>query len=336
MPCEHFNNISSIDKTLNSHTLWSILDCALLVIILCGNTLTIMAIRCSRRLSNVMSNHFVLSLAISDLVVGLTLPYHIAFYLYEALGQDKERCILRFVLLALGCTASVCNLIIIAVDRYISIVYPLHYCRLITHRVATVMIATGWCTAVALSTMPIYWNNWSANDECEIEHVMAPNYFVYIMLPLFLLLWVAMFVIYWKIWREAMNQARRLQETNYLHGGGPSDWKSSQVVLLVLGSFSVCWLPYMIIACIILSGVCTSDISIGYKAAFSMAMANSCMNPMIYAWKNSEFRQAIKRLLHCRSPNRISVTPSFILANKISLQTIGTYTDGSEQQTTSN
>lgn len=134
MPCEHFNNISSIDKTLNSHTLWSILDCALLVIILCGNTLTIMAIRCSRRLSNVMSNHFVLSLAISDLVVGLTLPYHIAFYLYEALGQDKERCILRFVLLALGCTASVCNLIIIAVDRYISIVYPLHYCRLITHR----------------------------------------------------------------------------------------------------------------------------------------------------------------------------------------------------------
>lgn len=91
------------------------------------------------------------------------------------------------------------------------------------------MIATGWCIALMLSTMPIYWNNWSANDECEIEHVMAPNYFVYVMLPLFLLLWVAMFVIYWKIWREAMNQVRRLREINFLHGGGPSDWKSIQV-----------------------------------------------------------------------------------------------------------
>lgn len=134
MPCEHSNTTSSTEEALNSHTFWSILDCALVVIILCGNTLTILAIRCSRRLSNAMSNHFVLSLAISDLVVGLTLPYHTAYHLSDALGKEKETCILRFVLIALGCTASVCNLIIIAIDRYISIVYPLHYYRLITNR----------------------------------------------------------------------------------------------------------------------------------------------------------------------------------------------------------
>ncbi|XP_033609041.1 histamine H2 receptor isoform X2 [Cryptotermes secundus] len=259
MPCEHSRNLTSTENALNSHTLWSILDCALLVVILCGNTLTVLAIRCSRRLSNVMSNQFVLSLAISDLLIGLTLPYHMAFYLSDAIGKDKETCILRFVLLALGCSASLCNLIIIAIDRYISIVHPLHYCRLITKRVAITMIATGWCIALMLSTMPIYWNNWSANDECDIEHVMAPNYFVYIMLPLFLLLWVAMFVIYWKIWREAMNQVRRLREINFLHGGGPSDWKSIQVVLLILGSFSICWLPYMVVACTILSGCTSTD-----------------------------------------------------------------------------
>lgn len=134
MPCEHYRNLTSIENALNSHTLWSILDCALLVVILCGNTLTVLAIRCSRRLSNVMSNQFVLSLAISDLLIGLTLPYHMAFYLSDAIGRDKETCILRFVLLALGCSASLCNLIIIAIDRYISIVHPLHYCRLITKR----------------------------------------------------------------------------------------------------------------------------------------------------------------------------------------------------------
>ena len=97
------------------------------------------------------------------------------------------------------------------------------------YRAATVLIAAGWCTALTLSTMPIYWNNWSANDDCEIEQVMAPSYFFFILLPLFLLLWVAMFVMYWKIWREAINQVHRLRKTNYLHGGGPSDWKSIQV-----------------------------------------------------------------------------------------------------------
>jgi hypothetical protein len=107
-----------------------------------------------------------------------------------------------------------------------------------------------------------------------------------------------------------------------------------QVVLLVLGSFSVCWLPYMIVTCTILSGVCTSDIVLGYKATFSLAMVNSCVNPIIYAWKNPEFHQAIKRLLHCSSPNRVPPTPSFITENKISFRTTGTNVDSSEHQTT--
>jgi hypothetical protein len=134
MPCQLSSNDTSTDEGLNSHIFWSILDGALLVIILCGNTLIILAILCSKRLFKVMSNQFVLSLATSDLFIGLTLPYHMAFYLSDAIGKDGGTCILRFVLLALGCSASLCNLIIIAIDRYIAILYPLHYCRLITNR----------------------------------------------------------------------------------------------------------------------------------------------------------------------------------------------------------
>jgi len=134
MTCYLYGNVTSTDNGLNSYILWTILDCALLVIILCGNTLTISTILRSKRLSKVMSNQFVLSLASSDLFIGFTLPYHMAFYLSDAIGKDKETCILRFVLIALGCSASLCNLIIIAIDRYIAIVYPLHYCRLVTNR----------------------------------------------------------------------------------------------------------------------------------------------------------------------------------------------------------
>jgi hypothetical protein len=90
----------------------------------------------------------------------------------------------------------------------------------------------------------------------------------------------------------------------------------------------------MIVTSTILSGVCTNDTVLAYKTVFTMAMINSFVNPIIYAWKNPEFRQAIKRLLHCSSPNRIPPTPSFIMANKILFRTTGTNADSSEHQTT--
>lgn len=40
-----------------------------------------------------------------------------------------------------------------------------------------------------------------------------------------------------------------------------------------------------------------------YKASFSLAMANSGMNPIIYAWKNRTFRRAFSHLLRCKAPD---------------------------------
>lgn len=108
---------------------WAILDGILLVAILSGNILTILAVRYSRRLRGVISNQFVLSLAISDILVGLTLPYHLAFYLSDELGDSKHFCLLRFFLVIMACCVSIWNLIAIALDRYIAICYPLHYSR---------------------------------------------------------------------------------------------------------------------------------------------------------------------------------------------------------------
>lgn len=40
-----------------------------------------------------------------------------------------------------------------------------------------------------------------------------------------------------------------------------------------------------------------------YKAVFCLAMANSGVNPLIYAWKNSAFRRAFGKLLRCQRPD---------------------------------
>ncbi|XP_046737436.1 histamine H2 receptor-like [Diprion similis] len=287
----------------SSHMVWSIIDGLLFVMIICGNVLTILAIRLSRRLRNITSNYFVLSLAISDFLVGLSLPYHLAFYVLDHLSHVKVACIARFVFITLACSASIYNLIAIAVDRYISIVHPMKYTRYMTWRVVYTIITIGWITAIGISTIPTYWNCFdNAGAICEMDTILPRYYTVAVLTPMLFLTWITMFVIYWRIWREASTHARRLRG-NTLYNDSASDWKSVQVVLLVLGCFSVCWLPYLIVACTRAYEWQNKASPTLYKATFSLAMANSGMNPIIYAWKNANFRKAFNRLLHFESPN---------------------------------
>lgn len=76
-----------------------------------------------------------------------------------------------------------------------------------------------------------------------------------------------------------------------------------QVVILILGCFTICWLPYFVVACSQIFHFAANSSPIYYKAAFSLAMANSGMNPLIYAWKNRTFRRAFIHLLRCRTPD---------------------------------
>lgn len=141
----HFNRITSgatsapqpiqasterTDEIREHFLIWAIIDISLMLLIFAGNTLTILAISLSRRIRSITSNLFILSLAISDILVGTTLPYHLAFYMSgTTLGSFHTWCLMRFFLIIIACTVSIWNLIAIAVDRYIAIVYPLHYIR---------------------------------------------------------------------------------------------------------------------------------------------------------------------------------------------------------------
>jgi hypothetical protein len=171
---------SSIDKEMNfqetnssnseeEFLIWAIIDGLLLIAILCGNVLTILAVRYSRRLRSVISNLFVLSLAISDILVGLTLPYHLAFYLGSNLGSNKHLCLLRFFFVIMACCVSIWNLISIALDRYLAICYPLHYSRWVNGCHSTIL-RTGSRCCEGIYTVRMTKNNYDCGcDEAACE-----------------------------------------------------------------------------------------------------------------------------------------------------------------------
>lgn len=154
---------------------WAIIDVILFFIIVFGNVLTILAVKMSRRLRHVISNYLIMNLAISDLLVGLTLPYHLGFYFSESLNKTEATCILRFVLISLACCASVFNVSAIAIDRYIAIIYPFNYSMYMTLKAIYYIIAIGWIISITISTMPVYWHNFDSTSVCELG-IVLPRY----------------------------------------------------------------------------------------------------------------------------------------------------------------
>lgn len=292
---DFFNNQMSKPQII-----WIIVESVLLLCILCGNTLTICAVTLSRRLSKAPSSLFVLSLAVSDLLVGLFLPYHISFYLGSTLGRTKIGCLLKFTSMVFAFCNSMYSLICISLDRYIYILYPLHYNTRVTKRLAWTVIGMGWLYSTIIAVTPLYWNNWETASSCELHEVLPVLFTMLVLTPNFAMVWLAMFMVYWRIYREAALVRRRWGN----HPGKPPDGRSIQVVLLVLGSFTVCWLPFFIVLVLQVFGVLQASFSTPiYKGTLALAMTNSGMNPLIYARKNSEFRNAFSQLMRCKLPS---------------------------------
>jgi len=114
-------------------------------------------------------------LAVSDLMVGVILPYHLAFYVDGTLHRNKSVCISRFVMFTLACGGSIYNLIVIAIDRYVAVVHPLSYNGYATKRRVLLIVVVAWICTMGVSSIPIYWNCFDTSQMCEMETVL-PRY----------------------------------------------------------------------------------------------------------------------------------------------------------------
>lgn len=127
----------------------------LIIWTLIGNFAVCAAVFRYRHLRAKVTNIFIVSLALSDLLVAvLVMPWKAVaevagFWPFGAFCKTWLSCDI------MCSTASILNLCVISVDRYWAISSPFRYERTMNRRVASIMIGVIWTVSVVISFLPV-------------------------------------------------------------------------------------------------------------------------------------------------------------------------------------
>ncbi|XP_068447079.1 trace amine-associated receptor 13c-like [Clinocottus analis] len=251
------------------------------------------------------TNALLLSLAVSDLVVGLlVMPINGLLHLETCwLLGDMMCAVIAYVSFCL-ISVSVGNMVLISIDRYVAICDPLLYATKITLKKAKTSICLCWACSLLYNGCILmeHLEQPDRSSSCYGECVLVISNVAGVLDVFFTFLGpcTVMVVLYMKVFVVAISQQRiiRLQTTTatvtLALTAKRSEGKAGRTLGIVICVFLMCFCPYFSPS---LAGQ-ESSTSSSYSAVLSwIMMMNSCVNPLIYALFYPWFRKAIKLII---------------------------------------
>uniref|UniRef100_A0A8C4R5W4 Lysophosphatidic acid receptor 1 n=1 Tax=Eptatretus burgeri TaxID=7764 RepID=A0A8C4R5W4_EPTBU len=272
------------------HRIVVVLGFALCVFIMLANLLVMAAVVINRRF-HFPIYYLMANLAAADFFAGLAYCYLIFNTGPNTRHLTINTWMLRQGLMDTSLTASVANLLAIAIERHITVFHMQLHTRMSVRRVV-VVIGVIWLLAILVG--------------CS---TMAPLYS-----ESFLIFWtvsnlstfLVMVGLYGHIFVYVRSRAMRMART------GSATRRNRETIMgllktvtIVLGAFIVCWTPGLVI--LLLDVFCPScDILAFEKFFLLLAEVNSAMNPIIYSFRDKEMLSTFKRILRCRQTGSLS------------------------------
>ena len=174
-----------------------------------GNILVITAVFAEAKLRKV-GNFFIVSLAISDLLVGLFVtPVALVYHLMEEWTFGAVFCDVWIAMDVVCCTASIINLCVISFDRYNAITRPLRYALKRTATRAAFIIAAVWTYAIIIAIPPFIGQGDRANQKTETCTISQDvTYTVFSTVGAYFAPLIVMVITYIKVFRATLKRKR--------------------------------------------------------------------------------------------------------------------------------
>ncbi|XP_020621024.1 neuropeptide Y receptor type 1-like [Orbicella faveolata] len=286
--------------------------CLIFIVSLVGNTL-IGIIVYKTKTMRTSTNFLLVNMAMSDLLLPIFLFPKVVAELYVdswlisgPLGQVL--CKLHIFVSDVSATVSTQSLMLIAVDRFGAVVFPLRS-PLINPKLCLFFIPVTWIIAMAIQSPHLFafrlvgypgklvcarvWSG-AFGESSSLANYALAIFVVFLYTPL-VLMTILYFIIVLKLKSQptpgehSINaaQQREKRERNLL----------KMVVAIVL-SFALCWVPFTIF--ILVAKVSCSTIHYFFIVLIA-ARANCAINPCICLIFSRNYRQGLKSLFSCFS-----------------------------------
>ena len=293
--------------------------CLLFLVSLVGNTLVAMIVFKTKTLRKPI-NFLIVNMAMSDMLVPtflfpreLVLTYTRSWVIGGPLGQVL--CKLSIFASNLSFTVSIQSLVVIAVDRFGAVMFPLRS-PLINSKRCRVFILATWIIAIA-----IFFPNLFASKVIESPEELAcvtdwkgvlgealsyKNFVLVMQVVIFCVPLVFITILYSAITLKIKSQKiPGEQSTNTREKRLKRERNVLKLSVAIVLGFALCWLPLSIKWFMLFNSDRTITSSCGFyyfsSVSLFLAMSNCAINPWICICFGGNYRQGLKNLPGCSS-----------------------------------
>ncbi|XP_071386159.1 somatostatin receptor type 2 [Centroberyx affinis] len=266
---------------------------------LCGNALVIYVILRYAKMKTV-TNIYILNLAVADVLCMMSLPF-IAMQLalvHWPFGEALCRVIMTVD--SLNQFTSIFCLTVMSIDRYLAVVHPIKSTKWRKPRVAKLINLTVWGVSLlvnlptmifsGLNKVPVCGIVWPEPQQVYYTAFMFYTFFVGFFLPLAVICMCYLLIIV-----KVKSSGMRVGSTKRKR----SERKVTRMVSIVVAVFVLCWLPFYVfnITSVTSSIKSTSAVKSTFDFVVVLGYANSCANPILYAFLSDNFKKSFQNVL---------------------------------------
>lgn len=315
--------------TVSLQVTLTVLYAIIFPIALLGNSLVLYVVFQRQSMRSVL-NLLIVNMAIADLLVTVfIMPYSVS-YLFVGLqwfGGIFGLILCKTVHFSLTASiaGSVITLIVITVDRFVSIVFVWKRClNLRTSKVALVVI---WVVSIAImglhlevyTVSQLFIARGDDRFYCYPDWRRMPiDFNKYFAVAIFVVLYATPLLLMGILYSFIAHKLRKESLAESIGSGGDAKINKSKkrvikMLITVTVAFAVCWFPLHLLHYYIYfdyeTYTCMSKLVV--MLFFWLGHANSAINPILYVVFNKTFRRAFLHALHIESFQSIYLRSSF-------------------------